>query len=748
MLSRCSYTVPGLLKVSSSLQAYVELSVFWHNLHIPGSPYRVRVLRQGLPTQCWLREWPESHLVIHNLITVLLDATEVDDDVYNRQNELTVGVHHEVNGSVDCPICEVEDEVNVFSLKFVPPWKGLYCMDVQYRGEVIAESGLDLDVHAPLFESFLEACYSCYKPLKFRIDMNASMADDYGYSINELEVTISQGRGHISEIHITGNSCWVNLVPIETGDLGLTLMHAEINYSNEIKTEILALPPSKLTCREVSHDGSQCVAQLDLYSPDRTLTGYKNGLEFLLNGTSSNEVSDKTMAKGVTTGTIVYPEIKHTDGAQFEVSITTMTPDHYDVYLYYYGSIIPACPFRVDMTTVTHPSKVMLYDPVLPFELDKPIELVLDTSRAGHTEITDLSLTLRTSMDKEVDVDLQTVKEAEHLFRMKFVVHNYDVYHVHLRRCGVEIEHSPVSLPLLEKKRALATIKYQPNLGSRVVVTASLTLKSDEEHSVSGESHVATVMDEDSGTYNIMLLPEMSVQQYEKGWYLIRMFGYQQNIFLLHVFCLGKELKGSPFTIDTTKPPLTRPLPTNKSILSVQLPPTKYRSYGNLSASVVGKGKGPRDIPVEISKFEIDPEKELAYIEIYNKKGKHPCDLELFWNHIPFCGSPFTLEAGTGIALESGGRSEEKKGRIGRSRREKAVSKEETARERTKASKDQTTSSSSREKMAEDTSNKGEKTTSTEISTSWEKMASINERDHIGKSVSTSSIDSKKITTL
>jgi len=614
-LCRFSYILEG-----EELPDFIELSVCYYGRLVGGRPYQVRVLEEGPLSQSWFREWPESDLVAKEDITLILDTALVQDDITQRLPLLKFKVQCEQTGNeVKYTVEELKSESNVFSLKFNPPQEGHYSIYTSYRGKEIAESGLDLEVFPPpLFLPALRPFYFLHETFTFTVKLNKAMASSYsyyGYNIRDLVVEVA--KVGVVKRRVLGDSCSVELCGGEVGTMFITLTHSHLNYEKIMSTEIRELPPPTLECQQVTHDGGECVASLLLQAPHTHLAGYTDG-------------KGKNLAVGVKENIELDPALEHLKDHEFLVTLKTSTPDLYKLSLYYYGRLLPVCPFMVDMTTSSE--EVQVYDPVIPFELGEAIELVLDTSKAGLTTTSQLKLNVKDSIGKDLPLKIKVECEGDHLFRLSFVPRKYGIYNAHIWHCNKPIKNSPLILPFQPRGQALANVSYQPNLGSRVVVTAILRVQGEEVMDQQGD------WDHDvASSVSSSALPQLTVQQFQQGQYLIRLHGCQQNIFHLHVFCLGNEIKGSPFVIDTTKPPLGIATPSKQHML--RLPKNEYRCHGYLIAELLNDKS-----EAEISKFILNDDQSIAHLEISKKTEPwQPCQVQVYWNDVPFCGGPFTL---------------------------------------------------------------------------------------------------------
>ena len=604
VLFRCRFSY---ILEEKPLPSFIQLSVRYYDRQLKDCSFQVQVLEEGPLSQCWFREWPESDLVAKEDITVILDTTQVQDSIIDRLRELEFEVKCEHEDKVvQYEVDRVKFEPNVFSLNFKPPRKGHYSIFTRYRGDCIAENGLDLEVFPrPLFTPDLKPFHYVHVPFNLTVTLDKGVAIDYsyyGYNLEDLVVEVAQEGSVKRRVsgQVSGDSYSVQVCASVVGIMSFTLTHGQLHYQKAIATTIRDLPPPTLTCQEVSHDGQQCVATLFLHSPHSHLAGY----------------TSKKVAVGVKENVELEPALEDLGAGDFLVTLTTCTPDLYKLSLYYYGQLLPVCPFLVDMTMSS--AEVMVYDPVIPYELGAAIEIVLDTSKAGPTTTSQLKFIVKDCKDKDLQLKIRAEQESDDLYRLTFVPYKYGIYKAHIWRCDQPIKNSPLILPFEPRGHALANITYRPNLGARVVVTAILREK--EANSISTSS-----------------LPQLTVQQYQQGQHLIRLHGCQQNVFQLHVFCLGNEVKGSPFEINTTKPPLGIATPPQHCML--RLPKNEYRSHGYLIAELLNDKN-----EAEISKFTLNNDQNIAHLEISKKTEPwQPCQVQLYWNNVPFCGGPFTL---------------------------------------------------------------------------------------------------------
>ncbi len=610
-ICRVYYTVPD----DKSLPLKLSVSLFSYGLHITDSPFTVNLLHKSPLTECWLREWPESDLTAGNVITAILDTTRVEDGLTTQQRleKIQVNVEREEGKCNQAmQLVELEYERGVYRLQFTPLEPGNYCLYVRYCGQHIPESGLNLKVGS-LFTHNFKSSY--YQHESFTLNIELNRVQLYQSHSNRIKVGITQADGSCEQVSgkVVDKQYVVEYTPTKIGPLSVTLSYLRHTESLTDAT-VIEPPPPELCCRQITHNGTECVAVLDLHSPRRTLTGYE---------------SVPVIAVGVNGKEKCYPQITENGPDKFIITMTTTKPDLYQLSLFYYSDQIRCCPFPVNLSQLANPTHVLLYDPVIPWELGPPIELVLDTSRAGPTLSQDLTLDVLGSSGQKIPVRIKTRQEGKDLFRMTFALHDYGDYILHIFRCNYAIQDSPIKLPFSKKKRSLACIKYKNQLGPRVVITASLNIN-QEEGEIPAHSH------------NTDLLPKPTVQQYKPGRYMIQLSGQQQNVFDLHINCLNKEIKGSPFIIRTNQPPEGQKL--HDIVHEVMVQQTKSRCHGYLSAKLYAAAK--RDPCLEISNFEINDELKIAHIEmqkITETLSWKDSKLQLYWNHIPLCGGPFPM---------------------------------------------------------------------------------------------------------
>ena len=119
-----------------------------------GSPYKVKV-SSGPASQCFIREKPESHLIIDQPIIITLDATNLPNDV--RKEDFNIKVYNNSDKLVsDIQVQLIPEEKNTFSIDFVPREKGTYRMDIDYKGKPIPDSGTEFQVRYPVIQHHVD----------------------------------------------------------------------------------------------------------------------------------------------------------------------------------------------------------------------------------------------------------------------------------------------------------------------------------------------------------------------------------------------------------------------------------------------------------------------------------------------------------------------------------------------------------------------------------------------------------------
>lgn len=674
----------------------------WNGYPIPGSPYEVTV--QQLNISPYVREYPESHCVVNQSITTILDASQVvkHKGTISKEN-FKIEVAYDNGFQVKLKPEEIkiyeEGEKNVFAVTFTPPKTGTYRMNIDFDNKAIPDSGLLFEVKTKVFvrEYPTDQCY-VNKPITLILDATNASTSVIDKRLIEAYISCDQENNvlvKVDPLMDENNVFAVTFTPHETGHYKLKLdFDKECVPEGILCFEIIKpiLTSSQLTVQSFDHDDTNCLVKVKLHANDGILEGFRKCVTYDQPITSSpyhgysttsaiSESKYAIKAVGKETGEVLYPGFYQERNNEYSILISTAVPDLYMLYVHYYGELLQCCPFPVDITT-----KVVTYDPVIPFEVGTSnyIELVLDTSNGVKTSATDFNVKVFSDTTQSF-FTASVVEESPDLFRASFLPQQYGDFKIEVSWFCLPISNSPLFIPFKQRAtRPRVTVNFPPNMGSRVSISVVLSkgpeayhadfypqaeMSSDIKDSTDNtglpkaELSFSALPEDDAGvlsdkrddkqsdggsngSYSLQdpFIPEVAVQQYKRGYYEISFLEHQERKYYLHVYCLGQEIKGSPFLINLSLMEKPHSMEDELKSVKVRVERSHVRmgGYGILSASVKGQAIGP--VPITL---KVTPDLDLAVIQFKDTQFKNTqrdiYELRMYWNYVQFQGAPFLL---------------------------------------------------------------------------------------------------------
>ena len=642
-----------------------HISIHHNQQPIKDSPFTV------FHPDIYVRVYPEGKSFVGQPITTIVDASDQNscDRGAVRAERFAVTIRHNTQTNVctlPVSVQEMLEEKQVFTIQFTPEEMGTYSMNISYYGEQFP-SPEDREIIFEVVEPniFLRPLspppYLVGRPITAKLD--ASQADSLTSVSEDVIHIISQKENitaQVSKVEQESNIFTITFTPQNTGLYSVNVLCAgeEKMLSFEVTQPSLSDP--NLSVRGCSHDDTNCIVHVDLHAGDMILEGFRQ--QPIAQHTSPHFSSEYSIiAVGKDTKRVLYPDFRQERDDRFSIIIHTDIPDVYELRVFYYGELISCCPFPVDIS-----SKVIMYDPVIPLTVAGPndcIELVLDTSNSYKTSANDFTVRVFSSATKSL-VPTTVVEESPNLFRASFLPSGDDSFHVKVCWFCLPIDNSPVTISYKQQTvPPPISIRFQPNTGPRVSVAALLetkvTSQQDQQNKPPHEDQQNKPPHEDQQNkpphedqqnkppHEDQLQPPekgptphqepaqphnpdfplLTLQQYERGSYQISLFSFREKQnYLLHLFCLGKEIAGSPFLIDTSK----FPWHPNRDELTTK----NIGNYCVFSAKVKVQGQS---VPIVVKATA-----DLATITFEDRK-RYNYDLYLYCNYISFKGAPFSL---------------------------------------------------------------------------------------------------------
>ena len=666
--------VPPVQHEHSKTDLLVE--VRWKGLSIDNSPFKVPVSHKTL---CWsVRDYPESHCIVNHPITAIVSAADGTNGPVN-EGGFRISVSHDgQQDALEAKVKAIIGEENEFSVSFTPPDEGLYHLSICYNEELVPDGDIDFEVKEVFVRDFPKN--PCQVNETVTMTLDASNASSTSISKESIKASICRfaqnGDAVDAEVAVfvdpaglpgQENVFAITFTPLSTGSHKMKVFFDDVQLKRDMPFEVVAprLANPRMTVQDFSHDDTHCVVKVHLLAPNSILKGFRAEHRMLEDGEYD------VQAMGEDTGKSLHADFHQEGAGEYIVTLHTVTPDTYGLSIRYFGDLIKCCPFAVDVKP-----NVVSYDPVIPFDIDT-IELVLDTSECPHkTTKDDFTVTVRSAYTQSVyeQVGMAEDPQDPDLFRVCFLPHQYDEFTVDVKWFCLHVDGSPFSIPFKQQtSRPQVSVNFQPSCGSRTSIAAKLNGEESDtvEHTDSRSLPAGTTFkvlfykDEDSdfpndetrlpgpvlegrghpaeggggsdaescGSYSLepAPLPQIAVQQYKRGHYQIWFVDYQSGHYSLHVYSLGKEIKGSPFPISTIPK-----RPDFEMMEDVQVSGRR----GILSARVwVEEDDTTRPVPITLA---MSLAREKAIVKFKDVR-RDVYQLMLYWNYVPFRESPFVL---------------------------------------------------------------------------------------------------------
>ena len=577
--------------VPQQVGAY-HIEIKWDGFQIGGSPFTVHPKEPTIASSCFVREIPLERSVVDKPITITVDATK------STEPELElVAVAQGPSKEEECQIFCVDR--GVFSVAFYPNEVGEYSLEISYGGSPIPDSPLHFTVNDP------SKCHVHLDELKrFSVDKMVSFqvsTFDAGEG-NLVAIVSSEHEEFLAKVVEGSNGDYVvSFTPKESGQHsivlrfdGKTFLDAplSIDISGEDLSDVVISKPA--LPNNISYYLVNQEIEISMFAPGRDQG------DFELSGIGVDMGAQPFLLD-------LQPVGEHSYTIKFKAAFA----DDYKIDIKYKDNDLPQSPLILNVRQPPCAEKVLSFDPVIPLNSGKPVELVFDTSLAGEGGMENLSADI--SMDLDVKVMYSVEEISKGIFRIMFLPRKEGVYTVKIFWFGTPVNGSPYTIEFKEQvKKPPVAVDFEPDLDFRSILTAS----------VIGQNTAAE--------------PEVRVQQFERGKYRMSFWPDEKDIYMLHVKDFGQEIKGSPFTIDLLAPSKQK-LPEVEHIESVTVD-LLTSGPGVLSACVVGRQTG--NVPVAIDLLK---EQRKATIS-FNDEIKDIYTLYVYWNNRLVRGAPFKLD--------------------------------------------------------------------------------------------------------
>lgn len=562
------------------------IEVKWDGHAIPNSPFKVTPL-VGLPTaptgKICVTKKPTGRVSVYHSINITVNTSTAGSGM----------LHAIASGpSVTREVCKVAKvDKSTYTVVFRPPKVGKYRIEINYNYAPIPDSPLNFTVNDPSKcqvdrQTITHGIYHVNCPATFTVSTHLAGEGNLTGIVrgpkNDVQCDISKEKeGKHS----------VTFVPLDVGRHAIKLLYDNQPVPNT---------PLSITVGEIEEVDIGAEFTVPNTEEDSPLTGRL--LEVQMQAPDTNYTGFNVTVIGVKSGATpsmvgMIPTGKDTYNINFRASI----PDNYKVDVLYNGKRVKGSPLIIAVYSSPSPSEVMVFDPVIPLHIGKPIELFLDTSQAGLGE-----LSAKIISDSGERLEATIAEVSSDLYSVSFLPNKSGVFKAHVKWAGQAIGNTPITVHFKEKTREpTVSIDFHTGHSRSIITVLAYGAKSGQV--------------------------DVVVRQYERGKYEIS-FNGSKDTYKLHVRNFNREFKHSPFTIDLLGPP---EMPKHPYIAATTI--KRSGSRGVLSACVVGKTVGA--IPI---KLQPSTDGKRVYMS-FSDSMRDLYDLYIFWNRQLLKGAPFTI---------------------------------------------------------------------------------------------------------
>ena len=519
-----------------------EISILWADVHIPGSPFNVKILPAVDPNAV-IAYGPglESGLTTDMWAEFFVDYRKAG------KGDLNVEVHGP-GGGEKLDIDEVEPGLLKYRYFIDPDEAGEYVVSIDFADQAIPESPYHVHTAWKTDASKVRAYGQGLEGgttkewAEFQLDMKKAGEGSLSLNIagpSEAEVQVDD--------HQDGTAT-VKYLPIEPGEYTVN-----INFADE------AIPGSPFTpVFEACTDASKVRA----YGPGLELYGPKVGHDAVFTidtqgaGAGAVDVAIDAPGSRSATPTIATPEKKRgsmrrqsfksgatrphivkKDDDTYKVDYNPRKVGQYKVNVYFADEQIPNSPFTVN---VVDPSKVEVVGPGVKEEVSlqtgEPLCWAVDCSQAGPA---DLECALARPTDSQATAEVEKTTDTNWVIRL-----DPDVpgpYEVTVNYAATPVSQEPIRLNMFDVSKVKV---YGPGL----------------EKGRAGVPHTFYIDPSDAGNGELSLAVEgpseaaVNCQPNDEGVYEVEYVADAAGDYKVNVKFSNSPVEGSPFTVSLVDP--------------------------------------------------------------------------------------------------------------------------------------------------------------------------------------------------
>ncbi len=294
----------------------------------------------------------------------------------------------------------------------------------------------------------------------------------------------------------------------------------------------------------------------------------------------------------------VPTEINETDPKRYVVSYTPPKFDAYSISVLWSSENVTNSPFKIDITP-PDAGKCIVKGPKVPADPTEGVELTVDASLAGNGQ-----LTASATGDLNGETDVVITETEPKKFDLRFVPELADYYNFEVLWGGENVTGSPFKINSVAADAEKVVICEPPT----AMLEAGQAIGICFDTSKGGPGELTAI-----GRGNKIGEIPVSVRQRStaKEKYDIRFTPIEPDVYVISVLWAGKDVKGSPFTInlmpvDVTKIKVVGPTisPNPKGPIELMLQ-TSGAGKGKVTGTCSGKNVGEVKVAIKETSTDI-----------------------------------------------------------------------------------------------------------------------------------------------
>ena len=585
----------------------IRISIRWAGKEVPGSPFPMEVDCKPDSSQI-TTSGPVYEVGSSKPVTLELNAEK------SGAGKLKASCVGEKGKNVPIKVTESQPKIHVIS--FEPPKPDVYTLWVTWSKQQVPGSPFTINLH-PSDASNCQLVGTPIVPEDWQ-EPAVLTVSTVGAGNGKLEVTAGgKEGGKLADDHI-------QVKENEAGETEIKLAAPCPDiYSVSVKWSGVEIPKSPFVLNRIPPNAEKCISSVSRFGQN-----WQDDVYVYVDVTAAGNGKLVALSVGDVSGDVSKHISVTPHENQLGHYIVKFTPNKPDIYTFtveWSGKPIPGFPYQLNRTQY-QPDEVIVFEtPVGVMKVGQDISIGVDTSKGGPGKLTS-TCSAKEGGDIPAGVEM---KEESNKYKVYFTPPSQDIYSLSVFWSGQHIKGSPFTIDMIPVD-ASRVVASEPTFPQGLEGPVEVTLSTDD----AGNAQVTAVcMGTESGRVSV------TVTQTSYSKYKLSFTPPQPDLFTMGVTYGNKNIKSSPFHIDTHPP--------NASMVTV-LPPEQTHlqqsmsylcdcsraGHGKLSATVSGEKCGPVETEVAkdgIAKFRVQFVPQQP--DIYSTAIK--------WEGISVPGSPF-----------------------------------------------------------------------------------------------------------